>query len=59
MRLKDLLFALKVTELIRAIEIAYLRLKLGKKGDQAAFSCIRFTIDGVRYEVRGVIERLD
>jgi hypothetical protein len=59
MRLKDLLFAMKIIELIRAIEVAYLRLKFGKKGDQAAFSGIRFTIDGVRYEVRGVIERLD
>jgi len=59
MRLKDLLFALKIIELIRAIEVACIRLKLGKKGDQAAFSGIRFEVDGVRYEVRGVIERLD
>jgi hypothetical protein len=59
MTLKDLLFALLVRELLRAVEVALIRLKYGKKGDQAAFSGVRITIDGVRYEVRGVIERLD
>jgi len=59
MSLKDLMFALKIMSLIQAIHVAYLRLKYGKKGDTAVFSGVRFTIDGVRYEVKGVIERLD
>jgi len=57
--LKDLLFALKVINLIRIIEIAVLGLKSGKKGDLVAFSGVRITIDGVTYEIKGIIERLD
>jgi len=59
MSLKDLLFAFKVIDLLRAVHVGIIRLKLGKKGDQVAFSGVRIKIDGVRYEIKGVIERLD
>jgi hypothetical protein len=59
MSLKDLLFALRVRELLRAVEVALIRLKHGKKGDKALFSGVRVTMDGVRYEINGEIVRLD
>jgi len=59
MTLKDLMFALRILNLLHAVEVCLIRLKHGKKGDQVAFSGVRITIDGVRYEVKGVIERLD
>jgi hypothetical protein len=59
MTLKDLLFALRIIELLRAVEVALIRLKFGKKGDKVKFSGVRVTVDGVRYEISGEIVRLD
>jgi hypothetical protein len=59
MSLKDLLFALRIIELLRAVEVALIRLKYGKKGDKALFSGVRVIVDGVRYEINGEIVRLD
>lgn len=59
MTLKDLLFALRIIELLRAVEVSLIRLKHGKKGDKVQFSGVRVTVDGVRYEIRGEIVRLD
>jgi hypothetical protein len=59
MTLKDLLFALRIIELLRAVEVALIRLKYGQKGDKVQFSGVRVTFDGVRYEIKGEIVRLD
>jgi len=53
------LFAMRIIELLRAVEVALIRLKYGKKGDKALFSGVRITVDGVRYEIKGEIVRLD
>lgn len=59
MSLKDLITLLRFIELIRAVHVGILRLKLGQKGDKVAFSGVRLKVDGVKVEIRGEIIRLE
>lgn len=58
-KLSDIFKAIRFVNLIRAVEVGIIRLKMGKKGDSVAFSGVIVHLDGVRYEVKGVIVRLD
>ena len=57
--IKALRLALKFLTLLTAVDVAIRRLKYGQKGDSVAFSGIRVKVDGVHYEIRGEIVRLD
>jgi len=59
MTLKDLFRLVKFIRLIDAVFAGIVTLKSGKAGDAVAFSGVRLKVDGVTYEVKGVIVRLD
>lgn len=59
MKLTDLFRAMRFLQLLHAVEVGLIRLKCGKKGDSVAFSGIVVQYEGKRYEIKGVIVRLD
>jgi len=56
---KALRLALRFLSLLIAVDVAVRMLKYGQKGDSVAFSGIRVKVDGVTYEIKGEIVRLD
>ncbi|MEM1553252.1 MAG: hypothetical protein QXH03_11395 [Candidatus Bathyarchaeia archaeon] len=59
MKLTDLFRAIRFIQLLHAVEVGLIRLKFGKKGDSVSFSGIVVQYEGKRYEIKGVIVRLD
>ncbi len=59
MKLTDLFRAMRFLQLLYTIDVGLRRLKSGKKGDSVAFSGVVIHFEGKRYEIKGVIVRLD
>lgn len=50
---------LKLAKLVDTIYVGLIRLKNSKRGDSVTFSGVVVKFEGIRYEIRGIIIRLD